>query len=349
MDRGRALRIGSVELKNNLILGPMAGVTDLVFRGLCREQGCGAAYTEMVSAKALFYHRQEFERFIRGGSEMWSRPGYEYRGADKSLGLMRAAENEGPLALQLFGSEPDIIAEMAAVAEEGPYAWIDINMGCPVPKIVNNGEGSALMKDIKRAEAIVTALVRNVKKPVTVKFRKAFDENTGDAVEFAKMAEACGAAAVAVHGRTRQQFYSGRADWDVIRRVKEAVSIPVIGNGDIFSAADAERMIEETGCDGLMIARGARGNPWIFREILYFLETGKELPRPDRTEIRDMLLRHARLLAEDIGERLAVCEMRGHAAWYTAGLPHSSRLRNELNQAETCDEFERLIRQAFIS
>ncbi len=349
MNQDRKLRIGSAELKNNLLLGPMAGVTDLVFRGLCREQGCGGAYTEMVSARALFYHRKAFEAFIQGGYGTMSRPGYEFRGADKSLGLMRTARQEGPLALQLFGSEPEIIAEMAAIAENGPYAWIDINMGCPVPKVVNNGEGCALMKDMKRAEAILTALVKRVKKPVTVKFRKAFDESTGDAVEFAKMAEACGAAAVAVHGRTRQQFYSGKADWDVIRRVREAVSIPVIGNGDVFSAGDAARMLEQTGCDGVMIARGARGNPWIFREIISCFETGIEPPKPDRTEIRDMILRHARLLTEDIGERCAIREMRGHASWYTAGLPHSSRLRNDLNQAETLEQFEGLIRGAFIS
>ncbi len=348
MDRVKKLRIGSTELKNNLILGPMAGVTDLVFRGLCREQGCGAAYTEMVSAKALYYHREAFEEFIRGGCAASPRPGYEYRGADKSLGLMRAAENEGPLALQLFGSEPEILAAMAAVAEAGPYAWIDVNMGCPVPKIVNNGEGSALMKDIKRAEAILTALVKSAKKPVTVKFRKSFDENTGDAVEFAKMAEACGVAAVAVHGRTRQQFYSGKADWEVIRRVKEAVKIPVIGNGDIFTAADAERMLAETGCDGLMIARGARDNPWIFKQILYYLETGETLPGPDREEVCAMILHHAQLLAEDAGERMAVRKMRGYAAWYTAGMARSSRFRNELNRTETIEELKRLLCEDFL-
>lgn len=352
------LRIGSVELKNPLLLGPMAGVTDRVFRELCTEQGCGAAYTEMVSAKALFYHEEAYRRFIRGGCEAEA-PGYKQagegpaqsspqqapvsRGSDKSLILMRTARGEGPLALQLFGSDPEIIARMAEIAQEGPYAWIDINMGCPVPKIVNNGEGSALMKDIKTAEVILTALVKHVDKPVTVKFRKAFDENGPDAVAFAKMAEACGVAAVAVHGRTRQQYYSGKADRDIIRRVKEAVAIPVIGNGDIFTADDAERMLDETGCDGLMVARGARGNPWIFREILHYLETGEKLPRPQNAEICAMILRHARLLAEDIGERPAICEMRSHAAAYTAGMAHSARFRRELNQAETYEELARLV------
>ncbi len=343
MEQNRELKIGNVKLKNCLILGPMAGVTDLVFRRLCEEQGCGAAYTEMVSAKALFYHTDALDGFLRESAGAPPKPGWAFRGADKTFGLMRADEGEGPVALQLFGSEPEIISAMAARAEEGPYAWIDINMGCPVPKIVNNGEGSALMKDPRQAERILKALVRSVKKPVTVKFRKAFDDNQGDAVEFAKMAEACGVSAVAVHGRTRQQFYSGQADWDVIRRVKEAVRIPVIGNGDLFTARDAAAMLNQTGCDGLMIARGARGNPWIFREILYYLETGEERSRPAPEEICEMLLRHARLLIEDLGEKLGVCEMRKHVVWYTAGLPHSSQLRNAVNQAETYEELRRLI------
>ncbi len=321
MERDLRLTIGGVTLKNNLILGPMAGVTDLVFRGLCEEQGCGAAYTEMVSAKAVFYGSRNTEELLRVGG------------------------GEACVALQLFGSDPEIIGSMAERLEAGPYAWIDVNMGCPVPKIVNNGEGSALMKDPKRAEAILKTLVRKLKKPVTVKFRKAFDETCGDAVAFAKMAEACGAAAVAVHGRTRQQFYSGAADWDVIRRVKEAVRIPVIGNGDIFTPEDAKRMLDETGCDGLMIARGARGNPWIFRRTLHYLRTGELLPPPGRDELREMILRHGRLLALDKGEYLAVRELRKHVAWYTAGLPHSAALRNEINEAEDLQAFEKLIRE----
>ncbi len=321
MERDLSLKIGGVTLKNNLILGPMAGVTDMVFRGLCGEQGCGAAYTEMVSAKAVFYGSRNTEE------------------------LLRVGENEHAVALQLFGSDPEIMSDMAARLEAGPYAWIDVNMGCPVPKIVNNGEGSALMKDPKRAEAILKAMVRRLKKPVTVKFRKGFDEHCGDAVEFAKMAEASGVSAVAVHGRTRQQFYSGKADWDVIRRVKEAVAIPVIGSGDIFTPEDAKRMLDETGCDGLMIARGARGNPWIFSRTLHYLRTGELPPAPGRGELREMILRHGRLLAEDKGEYLAVRELRKHVAWYTAGLPHSAALRNDINMAESLREFEALIRE----
>lgn len=315
----RNLKIGSVELENNLILGPMAGVTDMPFRLLCREQGCGAAYTEMVSAKAIFYGNQN------------------------TFDLMKVCGEEGPVALQLFGSDPQILSDMAARVEDGPFAWIDINMGCPVPKVVNNGEGSALMKEPKKAEKILTELVRKVKKPVTVKMRKGFDETEGDAVELSRIAESCGVSAVAVHGRTRKQFYSGKADWDVIRRVKEAVKIPVIGNGDIFTPEDAGRMFEETGCDGIMIARGARGNPWIFSEILHYLETGELLPKPGPDEIRGMILKHAGLLAECKGEYTAVREMRKHVGWYTAGLPHSAAFRNDVNQVETLAQLTELV------
>lgn len=316
---GRRLKIGSVELANNLILGPMAGVTDMPFRILCSEQGCGGAYTEMVSAKAIFYgNRNTFE-------------------------VMEVSPAEGPVALQLFGSEPELLADMAARVEDGPFAWIDVNMGCPVPKIVNNGEGSALMRDPKRVEEILTALVRKVKKPVTVKFRKGFGDGESNVTELARIAESCGAAAVAVHGRTRQQFYSGKADWDVIRQVKEAVSIPVIGNGDVCSPQDADRMLRETGCDGVMIARGARGNPWIFSRILHYMETGEMLPPPDREEIRRMILRHAELLEACKGPYVGVREMRKHVGWYTAGLPGSAALRNDVNQTETMEELRVLL------
>lgn len=313
------LTIGNVELENNLILAPMAGVTDLPFRLLCKEQGCGLMYTEMVSAKAILYK-------------------------NKNTGpLMEVRPEEEPVALQLFGSDPEIVSDIAAQVEDGPYAFIDINMGCPVPKIVNNGEGSALMKNPKLAEQILTALVKKVKKPVTVKFRKGFDDEHINAVEIAKIAESCGVSAVAVHGRTRAQFYSGKADWDVIRQVKEAVKIPVIGNGDIFTPEDAKRMLEETGCDGLMIARGAKGNPWIFSRTLHYLETGELLDPPDREELKQTILRHAKLQIQFKGEYLGLCEMRKHLAWYTAGLPHSSSLRNDVNQTETWDDFYHLI------
>lgn len=313
------LKIGNVELENNLILAPMAGVTDLPFRLLCKEQGCGLMYTEMVSAKAILYK-------------------------NRNTGpLMEVRPEEEPVALQLFGSDPEIVSDIAAQVEDGPYAFIDINMGCPVPKIVNNGEGSALMKNPKLVEEILTALVKKVKKPVTVKFRKGFDDDHINAVEIARIAESCGVSAVAVHGRTRAQFYSGKADWDIIRQVKEAVKIPVIGNGDIFTPEDAKRMLEETGCDGLMIARGAKGNPWIFSRTLHYLETGELLGPPDKEELKETILRHAQLQIQFKGEYLGLCEMRKHLSWYTVGLPHSSSLRNDVNQTETWEEFYNLI------
>lgn len=315
------LTIGTVHLDNNVALAPMAGVTDLPFRLLCKEQGCGLMCTEMVSAKALLYKNRN------------TKP------------LLETRPEESPIAVQLFGSDPDIMSEMALMLEEGPYAVIDVNMGCPVPKIVNNGEGSALMKNMKLAEKILTAMARKLHKPLTVKFRKGFNDASVNAVEFARMAESCGVAAVAVHGRTREQYYSGKADWDIIRRVKEAVSIPVIGNGDIFTPEDAKRMMEETGCDGLMIARGAKGNPWLFGRINHYLDTGELLPPPSREEVKAMILRHGRLQIEFKGEYTAMREMRKHVAWYTAGYPHSSALRNDINQVSTLEELCGLIEE----
>lgn len=313
------LKIGNVELENNLILAPMAGVTDQPFRILCREQGCGLLYTEMVSAKAILYKNRNTRE------------------------LLEVCGEERPIAVQLFGSDPEIVSEIAHQIEDGPYDIIDINMGCPVPKIVNNGEGSALMKNPKLVERILSSMVKKVKKPVTVKFRKGFNDDCVNAVEIAKIAESCGAAAVAVHGRTREQFYSGKADWEIIRQVKEAVQIPVIGNGDIFTPQDAKRMLEQTGCDGLMIARGARGNPWLFHRIHHYLDTGELLPEPDTAEICRMILRHAKLQTEMKGESLGMKEMRKHIAWYTAGLPHSASIRRECNQLETLEELGQLL------
>lgn len=307
------LKIGSVTLENNVALAPMAGVTDLPFRILCKEQGCGLMCTEMVSAKALLYKNKN------------------------TKSILETLPKERPIAVQLFGSDPEIMGEIAHELEEGPFDIIDVNMGCPVPKIVNNGEGSALMKDPKRVEAILTSMVKKVKKPVTVKFRKGFNDASVNAVEIAKIAEGCGAAAVAVHGRTREQYYSGKADWDIIRQVKEAVGIPVLGNGDIFRPEDAKRMIDETGCDGVMVARGAKGNPWLFHRINRYLDTGELLPPPSPAEVREMILRHGRLQTEYKGEHTAMREMRKHVAWYTAGYPHSAALRNEINQVETLD------------
>ena len=313
------LKIGDIELKNNLILAPMAGVTDLPFRVLCKEQGCGLLYTEMVSAKAILYKNRNTQE------------------------LMKIDPRERPVAIQLFGSDPEIVSDIAHQIEDGPYDFIDINMGCPVPKIVNNGEGSALMKNPKLAEEILSSMVKKVKKPVTVKFRKGFHDGSVNAVEIAKIAESCGMAAVAVHGRTREQFYSGKADWDIIRQVKEAVKIPVIGNGDIFTPQDAKRMMEETGCDGLMIARGARGNPWLFSRTNHYLDTGELLPEPDADEVARMILRHAKMQVEMKGEENGMKEMRKHIAWYTAGLPHSASIRRECNELETIAELEKLL------
>ena len=312
------LKIGNVTLDNPLVLAPMAGVTDLPFRLLCKEHGVGLVCMEMVSAKAIYYNNKNTEQ------------------------LLEIYPQERPVSLQLFGSDADIIAEMAAKIEDRPFDILDFNMGCPVPKVVNNGEGSALMKNPKLVEEILTKLVRAVKKPVTVKIRKGFDEEHVNAVEIARIAESCGVAAVAVHGRTRQQYYSGHADWDIIRQVKEAVQIPVIGNGDLHTAEDVCRMKEQTGCDGFMIGRGAQGNPWIFEQILHKLETGEELPRPTVQEVTEMVMRHARLQVEIKCEYTGMREIRKHAAWYTAGYRNSSKLRGKINEVETIQQLEEL-------
>lgn len=308
------LAIGSVILPNNVILAPMAGVTDLPFRLLCKKAGAGLVCMEMVSAKAIYYNNKNTEE------------------------LLRIHEEETPVSLQLFGSDPKILSEMAKRMEERPFSIMDFNMGCPVPKVVNNGEGSALMKDPKLAESILNALVKAVKKPVTVKIRKGFDEAHCNAAEIAKIAESCGAAAVAVHGRTREQYYSGHADWECIRQVKEAVSIPVIGNGDADSPQAAQAMLEQTGCDGIMIGRGAQGNPWIFRDVTSFLETGRAPDPPSLQEKKAVILEHAEMLTRYKGEYTAVREMRRHLAWYTAGMPHSARFRQTINSMGTMEE-----------
>ena len=318
------LEIGGVVLENGLVLAPMAGVTDLSYRKLWKEQGCGLVVTEMVSAKAILYKNRNTQE------------------------LLRIRDEERPAAVQLFGSDAGIMGEIAQVVSEGNCDLIDVNMGCPVPKIVNNGEGSALLKEPKKVEAILTAMVKRSKKPVTVKIRKGFNDASVNAVEIAKIAEGCGVAAVAVHGRTREQFYSGKADWEIIRQVKEAVKIPVIGNGDVTGAKEAKAMLDLTGCDGVMIGRGAKGNPWIFSQILHYLETGEVLPGPSVLEIKEMILRHGRLLSEDKGEFTAMREMRKHMAWYTAGLPHSAALRNEINLVETLEEMAGLMERYFV-
>ena len=314
----KTLTIGNVELANRYILAPMAGVTDLPFRLLCREMGAGLLCMEMVSAKAVLYGNKNTES------------------------LLKIHPDEPPVSLQLFGSDPDIMSEIAKRMEERPFTFLDINMGCPVPKIVKNSEGSALMQNPRLVHEIVSKVAGAIQKPVTVKIRKGFDDDHVNAVEIAKIIEDAGGAAVAVHGRTREQYYSGKADWDIIRQVKEAVSIPVIGNGDVTDGKDAQRMFEETGCDGVMIGRGAQGNPWIFHQIKTYLETGMVPEKPPFSEVCRMILRHAKMQIEWKGEKRGMREMRSHAAWYTAGYPHSASLRRAMNTVETYEQLEEL-------
>lgn len=315
----KQLKIGNVLLENSYVLGPMAGVTDLPFRLLCKEQGAGLLCMEMVSAKGIFYNNKNTES------------------------LLQIHPEEVPVSLQFFGSDPKIVSEMAKRVEERPFSILDINMGCPVPKVVRNGEGSALMKNPKLVYELVSATVKAIKKPVTVKIRKGFDDEHINAVEIAKIIEEAGAAAVVVHGRTREQYYSGKADWEIIRQVKEAVSIPVIGNGDVTSGEKAIAMREQTGCDGVMIARGAQGNPWIFSELLEYERTGRLPDRPDVEEIKQTMLRHARLQIEYKGDFTGIREMRKHVAWYTKGLHGAARLRDRINQVESYAELENLL------
>ena len=313
------LKIGPVVIDPPVALGPMAGVTDLPFRILCKEQGCGLVCTEMVSAKAMFYGNK--------GTDL----------------LLKTVPSEHPIAVQLFGSDPQLMADMAKRLEELPFDIIDINMGCPVPKVVNNGEGSSLMKNPVLAGKIIQAVASAVKKPVTVKIRRGWNEALQNAELLARIAEESGAAAITVHGRTREQYYSGKADWDCIRRVKEAVSIPVIGNGDVTGAETAAAMFEQTGCDGVMAARAARGNPWIFREIREALAGKPITPKPSFSERRDMILRHARMQTEQFGEHMGMLQMRKQVAWYTAGCPHSSDLRRAVNAVETLEDLKKLL------
>lgn len=319
--RGRDMswKIGNVRIENPFVLAPMAGVTDMPFRTLCKEQGAGLICMEMISAKAISFHNKN------------------------TIALMKIDPCEHPVSMQLFGSEPELMAEVAKSIEDKDFDILDINMGCPVPKVVNNGEGSALLKNPELIVQIIKSVSSAIQKPVTVKVRIGFENVPVDIVEIARRAEDAGAAAIAVHGRTRQQYYSGTADWDIIRQVKEAVSIPVIGNGDVDSPLKAEALLKQTGCDGVMIGRAVRGNPWIFREMNHYFQTGELLPRPSSEEIREMILRHARAQIALKGEFTGIREMRKHVAWYTAGMRHSAGLRRASNTIESYEALQELL------
>lgn len=315
--------IQHVLLENPVVAAPMAGVSDRPTRLIARTFGCGLAYTEMISAKALSYHNQ------------------------KTYQLMNMADEQQPISMQIFGSEPEVMAQGARIMQAHGAQIIDVNMGCPVPKVVNNGEGSSLMRNPALAEAIVAAMVHAVDVPVTVKLRKGWDACSVNAVELARRLEAAGASAIAVHGRTREQYYSGKADWEIIARVKAAVQVPVIGNGDIFTPEDGKVMLEATGCDGIMLGRGALGRPWLYRQTLDYLRTGSYQPEPGLEERKRIIWRHAQLICTEKGERVAMKELRKHIAWYYKGLPHAARMRDAINTVSTMEELRMLLEMRF--
>lgn len=317
--------IGQIELASPVVSAPMAGISDKAYRVLVREAGCGLVFTEMVSDQALLY------------------------GNPKTCAMLDLSGETGPLCVQIFGSNPDYMAEAAVIAEGRGAHIIDINMGCPTPKIVRNGEGAALMRDPQRAAAIVRAVVGRVQVPVTVKMRKGWDESSVNAVELARVLEAAGVAGFTLHGRTRSQFFTGTADWDIIARLKEAVSVPVVGNGDIFRPEDAGLMLDRTGCDGVMIGRAALGNPWIFTRVAHYLQTGITLPETPACARLPVALRHLALMVENKGEKSAVREMRKHAAWYTKGLRDAAKARDQINKADSVERLEEILSEWFQS
>ena len=313
------MKIGTVKIENTVFLAPMAGVTDMPFRILCKEQGCGLVYTEMVSAKGMYYNDE------------------------KSFKLTEINQNEMPACIQIFGSSPKIMAGIADRLNASNASILDINMGCPTPKITKNGEGSALMLHPVLVGEIVKEVVHASEKPVTVKIRKGWDDSFVNAVEIAKIVEQNGADAIAVHGRTREQFYSGKADLNIIKEVKEAVKIPVIGNGDIFKPQDAKRMFLETACDAVMVGRGAEGNPWIFSSILRFLETGEILREPSAKEKIETVIRHMNMLIGLKGQRTGILEMRSHIAWYVKGMKNAAEIREKIFRMTDADEIVKLL------
>ncbi len=314
----KEVMIGNVKVETPLGLAPLAGVTDVSFRKLCREHGAGMVTTEMVSAKAIVYKNRN------------------------TFALMKTTEDEHPAAIQLFGSEPEALSEAVKMIEDRPFDIIDFNMGCPVPKVVKNKEGSALMTDLQAARLAISALVNSTKKPVTVKIRAGFDRDHINAVEVARLAEECGVSAITVHGRTREQYYSGKADLNIIREVKKAVSVPVFGNGDVTDGPSAKKMLNETGCDGIVIGRGAMGNPWVFEQIKYYLQTGKELPPPSQEEVFNMIITHAKMLCDENGESMGIRQMRTHAACYVKGFRCAAKIRGKMNHIETLEELKAL-------
>ena len=314
------MKIGNLEFSVPVFLAPMAGVTDTAYRILAREMGCELVYSEMVSDKGIKYRNTH------------------------TLEMLHTEPAERPIAMQLFGAEPESVARAAQYVESlGCADILDFNMGCPAPKVVKNHEGSALMKEPRQAFAILSALRKAVRLPVTVKMRLGWDDDSINVLELARLAEQAGMDAIAVHGRTREQFYRGQADWETIAAVKQAVSIPVIANGDVRTCADLARIFAVTGCDGVMIGRAAQGNPWIFRRFREFLQTGVELPEPSLAERGEIILRHLDMLLQFKGDYIGPREMRKHATWYTKGLPHGAELRNLFNQAETREDFVRII------